>query len=118
MRHKGALEQEYAQTRLAQQRKKLAYGPVVDDHDVHKRMAKIRQELTALDEEIAPLAARAGTAHNARWGLLLRAGNDKSQLARQIERYADVYTSRVSNLLHITPFAYLRSPRGSLPHDP
>jgi hypothetical protein len=55
---------------------------------------------------------------NASWGPLLRAGNDKSHLARQIERHADVYTSRVSNLVHATPFAYLRSPRGSLPHDP
>jgi hypothetical protein len=35
-----------------------------------------------------------------RWGYLSRAGlNDKSQLTRQIEKYADVYTSRVSNLL-------------------
>jgi hypothetical protein len=29
-----------------------------------------------------------------------------------------VYTSRVSNFLHATPYVYLRSPRGSLPHDP
>ena len=48
---------------------------------------------------------------------LMRAGNDKSRLARQIERYADVYTSRVSNFLYLTPFGYLRAPRGSLPHD-
>ena len=52
------------------------------------------------------------------WGLLMRTGTDKSHLARQIERYADAYTSRVSNFLHITPFAFLRSHRGSLPHDP
>jgi 5'-nucleotidase len=39
----------------------------------------------------------------------MRAGNDKSRLARQIERHADVYTSRVSNLLHLTPFGYLRA---------
>jgi hypothetical protein len=45
------------------------------------------------------------------------AGNDKSHLARQLERYADVYMSRVSNLLYQTPFGYLRAPRGSLPHD-
>jgi hypothetical protein len=49
---------------------------------------------------------------------LLRSGNDKSHLARQIERSADVYTSRVSNFLYATPFAYLRSRRGSMPHDP
>jgi hypothetical protein len=39
-------------------------------------------------------------------------------MARQLERYADIYTSRVSNLLYVTPFAYLRPPPGKLPHDP
>ena len=47
----------------------------------------------------------------------MRAGNDKSLFARQVERYADVYTSRVSNLRYETPYAYLRAARGSLPHD-
>ena len=51
------------------------------------------------------------------WGLRLRAGNDKSLFARQVEKYADIYTSRVSNLLYETPFGYLRAARGSLPHD-
>jgi hypothetical protein len=48
----------------------------------------------------------------------MRAGADKSRLARQIERHADIYTSRVSNFLWLTPFGYLRAARGSLPHDP
>ena len=39
-------------------------------------------------------------------------------LARQVERYADIYTSRVSNFLLQSPFVYLRAPRGNLPHDP
>jgi hypothetical protein len=47
----------------------------------------------------------------------MRAGNDKSLFARQVERHADIYTSRVSNLLIETPYAYLRAARGSLPHD-
>jgi hypothetical protein len=47
----------------------------------------------------------------------MRAGNDKSHMARQVERHADIYMSRVSNLMHATPFAYFRAPRGSLPHD-
>ena len=43
------------------------------------------------------------------WGYLSRAGlNDKSQFTRQIEKYADIYTSRVSNFLRYTPFAYFR----------
>ena len=42
--------------------------------------------------------------------------NDKSQLQRQIEKYADVYTSRVSNLKRYTPYCYFRSKGQSLSH--
>lgn len=53
-----------------------------------------------------------------RWGFLSRAGlHDKSQLCRQIEKYADVYTSRVCNLLRYTPYMYFRSPTQSMAHD-
>lgn len=70
-----------------------------------------------LDETIAPLAQEAGALGNPTWGLLLRAGNDKSLFANLLERSADVYTSRVSNLGLQTPYAYLRAARPSLPHD-
>ena len=59
-----------------------------------------------------------GLFYHERWGLLMRTGNDKSHFARQIERHADIYTSRISNFLAHSPFKYLRSSRGSLPHDP
>ncbi len=50
-----------------------------------------------------------GKHFNRRWGYLSRCGvNDKSQLMRQIEKYADIYTSRVSNFLRYTPFVYFR----------
>ena len=70
-----------------------------------------------LDQRIAPLAKQSNELLNVRWGPLMRCGNDKSHLARQIERYADVYMSRVSNLLAYTPYAYLRAPRVTLPHE-
>ena len=121
MARKEALEEDVCQLRIAVQRVRAGYGPPAagrTEADLHARIAAHRVELDALDAEIAPLARRAAELANPRWGLLMRAGNDKSHLARQVERYADVYTSRVSNLLYLTPFAYLRSPRGSLPHDP
>jgi hypothetical protein len=74
--------------------------------------------MNELDDRVAVSSRRASELVNARWGPPMRAGNDKSHLARQIERHADVYTSRVANFLYATPYAYLRSPRGSLPHDP
>jgi hypothetical protein len=101
-------------------RKRAGYGPqpAGDERELESRLHALRARLAALDSEIAPMAKAASEMLNPTWGLLTRAGNDKSHLARQIERYADIYTSRVANFLHATPFVYLRSPRGSLPHDP
>jgi 5'-nucleotidase len=120
MGEKETLETRLSQSRLALQRLHTGYGPLanVDAATLEARIHDLRGQLVALDAEIAPLAQAGSELTNARWGLLTRAGNDKSHLTRQIERYADIYTSRVSNLLHATPFAYFRSPRGSLPHDP
>lgn len=118
MRRKEELEYENCQHRLMLLRNKHGHAEGASEEGIAGRQQTIRAEISKLDEEVAPLAAAASQAHNPNWGLLMRAGNDKSQLARQIERYADVYTSRVSNLLYATPFAYMRSRRGSLPHDP
>lgn len=120
MAEKEAMEAEYSDLRLALQRSRGGYGPGLDvpDEELERQMRKLYRGLVDLDARIAPLARAAGELLNERWGLLMRTGNDKSHLARQIERYADVYTSRVSNFLFQTPFVYLRSPRGSLPHDP
>ncbi|MEM7448184.1 MAG: 5'-nucleotidase domain-containing protein, partial [Myxococcota bacterium] len=119
MEAKELLEHRFSALRLAAQRKEQDYGPQVDSplEALREAMKAVRLELLELDASISPLVQAASTLHHPRWGLLLRAGNDKSHLARQIERYADMYTSRVSNLLACTPFVYLRSPRGSLPHD-
>ena len=120
MQEKEALEFELAQIRLQLQRKRSGYGPKQRDSadQLDKQANELRARTAQLDERIAPLAEIAATLANPRWGLLMRTGNDKSYLARQVERYADIYTSRVSNFLFQTPFVYLRSPRGSLPHDP
>ena len=85
---------------------------------IHERLKELRHEGEQLDHTIAPLAKLAGELGHTRWGPLMRAGNDKSQLARQIETHADLYMSRVSNFLHLTPFGYMRAGRGALPHDP
>lgn len=120
MAQKESWEQEQAMLRLQLQRAEAGYGPssAMTSKDAKQRLQVLRKEVQTLDEAIAPLAKEAVELVNGRWGLLMRAGNDKSHLARQVERYADVYTSRVSNFAYHTPFFYLRAPRGSLPHDP
>lgn len=120
MDEKQHLEARLWQAQLELQRVEAGYGPrpAVEPSVIEERMAELRQALAELDAVIAPLAQSASELSHVRWGLPMRAGNDKSHLARQVERYADIYTSRVSNFLYATPFAFFRSPRGSLPHDP
>jgi hypothetical protein len=119
MAEKEDLEHAVCQARLELQRSRERYGPRSSrsPSELEAELAALRSRLAVLDEAIGPLASRAAEVSNPHWGPLMRAGNDKSYLARQVERYADVYLSRVSNFLAHTPFAYLRSPRGTLPHD-
>ena len=119
MSKKEALEAEFSAKRLKRQRLQKGYGRPdgADVETLEAEMQDLRSELTALDERIAPLAKESSRLVNPNWGPLMRTGKDKSLFARQVERYADVYTGRVSNFLHHTPFTYLRSHRGSLPHD-
>jgi 5'-nucleotidase len=117
MTEKERLEQRQSELRLVLQRTEAGRTAEGTPELVKARMASLKQRASELDQRIMPLAVEAGELTSSRWGLLLRAGIDKSYLARQIERYADVYTSRVSNLLYATPFSYLRAPRASLPHD-
>ncbi len=118
MTEKESLERDLAAARLTRQRGSRGYaGPGEPAADPVPDVERIRDDLEALDDRIAPLAAASSMVGNERWGPLMRAGIDKSLFARQVERHADVYTSRVSNFMAATPFGYLRASRSALPHD-
>lgn len=114
MDEKIELEREHSRLRLARRHKVVA-GEAHADLDAAVDAAA--EAVAAIDERIAPLARAATEQGNQAWGPLMRAGIDKSLFARQVEKYADVYTSRVSNFRAETPYGYLRAARGTLPHD-
>ncbi|ONK67650.1 uncharacterized protein A4U43_C05F2280 [Asparagus officinalis] len=90
----------------------------MDDQELTESMQKLLIVMQRLDEKIAPKLEADGEHFSRRWGYLSRAGLwDKSHLTRQIEKYADIYTSRVSNFLHYTPFMYFRAQEQTLAHD-
>ncbi|RDX82036.1 Cytosolic purine 5'-nucleotidase, partial [Mucuna pruriens] len=91
----------------------------MNDEDLTDSMQKLLIVMRRLDEKIAPMLEADGELFNSRWGFLSRAGLwDKSHLMRQIEKYADIYTSRVSNFLYYTPFITLRMTRThTIVHD-
>ncbi|MGO9310116.1 MAG: HAD-IG family 5'-nucleotidase [Spirochaetia bacterium] len=119
MARKTELDSRLAQLRLDRQRAQHRYGPApgARPEELEAMIRRLTEESQELDARISPLAKASGVMGNLTWGPLMRGGNDKSLFARQVERYADIYTSRVSNFLAQTPFAYLRAARGSLPHD-
>ena len=119
MIRKTELDTRLAQLRLARQRLQHHYGPkpATSPDSLEASIRTVNEESQELDARISPMAKASGEIGNPTWGPLMRSGNDKSLFARQVERYADIYTSRVSNFLAQTPFAYLRAARGSLPHD-
>lgn len=115
MDEKIALEQVIAHLQVKQLR--LQKGPADQLQAANSQLTEQTKRVRELDRRIGPLARAASELHNPNWGLLMRTGNDKSHFARQVEAHADIYMSRVSNLLHATPYALFRSHRGSLPHD-
>ncbi|MXW62103.1 MAG: HAD-IG family 5'-nucleotidase [Acidimicrobiaceae bacterium] len=114
MEQKGQLE--LAQSRLRMQRRHLVVGDKPPER-VDAAIEATTTDLAGLDERIAPLARAASEQGNLIWGPLMRAGVDKSLFARQVEKHADVYTSRVSNFRAETPYGYLRAARVLLPHE-
>lgn len=118
MEQKADLERALAAARLDRLRARTGHAPIAgNEPPSDETIASLRTALGEIDADIGPLAQASGRLRNEAWGPLMRSGNDKSLFARQVERYADVYTSRVSNFLEATPFGYLRAARGTLPHD-
>uniref|UniRef100_A0A0E0C003 5'-nucleotidase n=1 Tax=Oryza meridionalis TaxID=40149 RepID=A0A0E0C003_9ORYZ len=114
----------FNQLRLALQRRtnsrpaQTLAATCMDDQELTESMQKLLIVMQRLDEKIAPMLESDGELFNKRWGWLSRTGLwDKSHLTRQIEKYADIYTSRVSNFLHYTPFMYFQSQEQTLGHD-
>ena len=117
--HRQRLEAQLGVQRLAQLRAAEGHADPLGPNEGHlASIAETEAELSQLNELMAPLKDEASRLQNRGWGTLTRAKQDKSLFFRQIERYADIYTSRVSNLLFPGPYATFRMGRLALPHDP
>ena len=85
--------------------------------ELTRRLGELHAASRLTDEEIERLELDIEHVFNPFWGPLFKAGNENSRLGEQVEDYACLYTSRVSNFLSYSPFYYFRSPREHLPHE-
>lgn len=54
---------------------------------------------------------------NKYWGEMMRAGVEESRFADQVEKYACIYMTKVSDLIKYSPRTYFRPTRRTLPHE-
>jgi 5'-nucleotidase len=90
--------------------------------DEERRGAKrelelLRGALHDADERIASLQRELEFGYNRYWGLTFKEVSENSRFGEQIEDYACVYTSRVSNFLFASPMQYFRARRRAMPHE-
>jgi len=97
-------------------------GPVPTDLEQRRQREKrdlelLRRAFKATLAEEGEVEQRFERGANDYWGLVFKEGNENSRFGEQVQDYADLYTSRVSNFLHYSPMQVFRSPRATMPHE-
>jgi 5'-nucleotidase len=92
-------------------------GHEADRARAKRQVERIRGQLRQVDAEAGGIEREIAQRFHPYWGSLLKEANETSSFGDQVEEYACIYTSRVSNLLAYSPLQYFRSPRDLLPHE-
>ncbi len=78
---------------------------------------RIYREMDGLNSRISDCIGKYNTFFNPYWGEILRAGSEESRFAEQVEKYACIYMTRVSDLYHYSPRTYFRPAKRIMPHE-
>jgi HAD superfamily 5'-nucleotidase-like hydrolase len=82
-----------------------------------KQIEALQKTISEIDGQISQLIKKQQAMYNANWGQLMRAGNEESYFAYQLDRYACVYMEKLSDLTDLSPRTYFRAPRRPLAHE-
>lgn len=82
-----------------------------------RAVERIRGKLRQIEAEVTALERRIDLRFHPYWGSLLKEGNEQSSFGKQVDDYACLYTSRVSNFLAYSPQQTFRSPRDVMAHE-
>ena len=84
---------------------------------IKRAIDRVRTRLRHADAELGAIERRIDQRFHPFWGSLLKEENEESSFGSQVEEYACLYTSRVSNFLAYSPAQYFRSPRDEMAHE-
>ena len=84
---------------------------------IKRAIDRVRGRLRVVDGEVRAIERHVDHRFHPFWGSLLKEENEQSSFGAQVEEYACLYTSRVSNFLFYSPQQYFRSPRDEMAHE-
>jgi HAD superfamily 5'-nucleotidase-like hydrolase len=74
-------------------------------------------KIEKVDKKLGKLIRRHTQFFNPFWGETMRSGVEPSRLAGQIEKYACIYMSKISDFADYSPRSYFRPKKKPLPHE-
>lgn len=77
----------------------------------------LEAKLAELNGAMGELESAIERAYSPHWGPIFKEGNELSRFGQQVDSFACLYTSRVSNFLAYSPTQYFRTPRSRMPHE-
>jgi HAD superfamily 5'-nucleotidase-like hydrolase len=81
------------------------------------KLQGLQSQITDLDKQISTLIKKQQSFFNPHWGEVMRAGNEESYFANQVDRFACIYMAKLSDLFEMSPRTYFRAPRRPLAHE-
>ncbi|MCL2011759.1 MAG: HAD-IG family 5'-nucleotidase [Cystobacterineae bacterium] len=112
------VDEEISSARTASNRlDKEATASVESRKAARASLEALRQCFRETNDLTRQLAVEIEKGFNAYWGLVFKEGSETSRFGEQVEQYACIYTSRVSNLSFYSPMQYFRSARDFMAHE-
>lgn len=82
-----------------------------------KKLDKLFLKTEGLNNTISSTLKLFQSHFNPHWGEIMRAGQEESRFAGQVEKYACIYMAKISDLKEYSPRAYFRPAKRILPHE-
>ncbi len=107
MKRKSKLEEKINYYDIARHEKKIK----------RETISRLFDEIDEINSQISVQLTELKKCFNPYWGEILRAGSEESRFAEQVERYACIYMTKVSDLYSYSPKTYFRPEKRLMPHE-
>jgi HAD superfamily 5'-nucleotidase-like hydrolase len=114
------LENEFEKFYIGEKNKNLNQNSLEEEiskEEINRKIKRVAYDLLKIKEQEKKEIRKYHLGLHAIWGELMKTGRQNSRFAAQVENYACLYTSKLTNLLHYGPHKNFRAVRDFMPHD-